>query len=671
MNRLIKSLQISYKTFFRRKSFSFAYGLLVFITNTLLFIFWGPDQSAVEFLSDTMCIGQLGMACFVFLGYELFSTLACEENIEAISIKENATEYLIFAQIITLLSLIIFWSINLFIWQVWGLIINDLSYIPFLLHASLSIILNCIIPAYIGSLLGAILSLSMRRSKAYCLILLFLILSSNIPPQVFASEKIVGVPILVLWDWFALLAPNTDYIADSIYGIANEECRWMLAVFWISLLSVALLFRINKSSRFTRLPLLVLVPLVFFSAYRFADRGTDSIIRKDWRPNGLIVGEATYRTKMPIENEKKAVFEVDRYDLRINIGRNLTVNAILSLKQVNMPSYDFTLLHNLEIDDITDEQGRSLTFSRYGDFVTVYTERDIQEIHFEYSGNCGKYFSNYQGVALPGYIPFYPMAGHINLWCENDQSFKVCQDLPRSLFHIEIDSPLTIRSNLPSQGRNVFEGTTDTVSLYAGMLTATQIGNTICYSSPVSNYHVELGGCEQVWAELSALVGENREFDLYGKTVFVQPETIMVVNALHERVALFDDHVILDSRLSTAEQICQEYLFNLIPESKSKQLLLNLLKNSITLQNFEQEVFEKPAWNDVKILAEYESSGDIADINEWSRYNTTKKTALKTLWDYQITTHGRAAVVKEVYHYLISPENQTNQIEFLYSLGEK
>lgn len=665
---MIQSLRVSYKTFLRKKTFSFSYGLLIIITNTLLLLFFSPNQSAGEFLSDTMRAGQLGISCFMFLAYELFSTLVCKENIEVISTRKDAVEHLVLAQFIILFLLIFSWSVNLFLWQVGVFILTDVSYILFLFHSLLSIILNCFIPACVGSLLGAILALSVTRTKAYCFILLFLLLSSNIPSQVFASEELIGFLILDLWDWFALLAPNTDYIADSIYGIANEECRWILALFWISLFSVILIWKIRKSSRFTRYYLLAFIPLLFFSGLRFAGREEDSIIRKDWRPNGLLVGESSYRAQSPVADERRANFEIAWYNIKIDVSSNMAVNAILSLKQNSLSSYDFTLWHTLEISNITDEQGNSLTYDRLGDFVTVYAQNSIQEIHFEYAGNCGKYFSNHQGIALPGYIPYYPMAGHFNLWCDSDQSIKVYNEFPQTLFHIEIDSPLTVLCNLPILERNVYEGITDTVSLYAGILTTTQVGDNIYHYSPVSKYHVELEGYEQIWEDLSKLVGETQSFDLCGKTIFAQPETIMVANAIHERIILFDDHVILDSRLSTAELICQEYLVSLIPEDPNKQLILNLFEDSIIVHDIMQKVVEKPSWDEIKILADYASSSEIADINEWKRYNIAKKTTLKTLWDYQVTAHSRTTVLKEVYNYLISPENQINQIEFLYNL---
>lgn len=202
---MIQSIQLSFKTILRRKPFIFAYALLIIITNALLLSLLSPNQSAAEFLSDTMRLGQLGISCFIFLGYELFSILTCEENIELISTTENAVERLVLAQLISLFVFIIVWSINLYIWQVGGFIFFSLTYLPFLFHALLSVILNCITPACIGSLLGAFLALSVKRTKAYCLMLVFLLFSSNIPPQVFASEEIAGFPILEIFDWFALL----------------------------------------------------------------------------------------------------------------------------------------------------------------------------------------------------------------------------------------------------------------------------------------------------------------------------------------------------------------------------------------------------------------------------------------------------------------------------------
>lgn len=110
---------------------------------------------------------------------------------------------------------------------------------------------------------------------------------------------------------------------------------------------------------------------MLFSGLRFASREEDSIIRKDWRPNGLLVGESSYRAQSPTNHEQKTNFEIAWYNIKIDISSNMSVNAVLSLKQNNLSSYNFTLWHTLRISNITDEQGNSLTYDRSGDFVTV------------------------------------------------------------------------------------------------------------------------------------------------------------------------------------------------------------------------------------------------------------------------------------------------------------
>ena len=60
------------------------------------------------------------------------------------------------------------------------------------------------------------------------------------------------------------------------------------------------------------------------------------------------------------------------------------------------------------------------------------------------------------------------------------------QDLTKSHFYISVKSNLDVFCNLPEISNNTFEGTANAVSIYAGLLSETNIGGEICYRSPVA-----------------------------------------------------------------------------------------------------------------------------------------------------------------------------------------
>lgn len=50
----------------------------------------------------------------------------------------------------------------------------------------------------------------------------FIILTSSIPSKILYAIEIDGVSILTYFDVFAILMPNSDFVADSVYGTSNR-----------------------------------------------------------------------------------------------------------------------------------------------------------------------------------------------------------------------------------------------------------------------------------------------------------------------------------------------------------------------------------------------------------------------------------------------------------------
>lgn len=657
------------KSFVRGHFFIISFALFCLISNILLMKLYNANQSAIEYLSDALRLGQIGLTYFTFLSYEYFSSIS-DCNLELSFSLSGATRKVILGYLIMMCSLLLFWTANILVWQFCFYFIKRVYFPKFITHIVLSVILNCFVPGCIGMLLGIVLSLLVKRSVAYCVVLIFLLISSRIPYQVFASEKILGVPILNIFDWFSILMPNSEYIADSVYGIANEVCRWLLGLMWVCLFLSTILWLTRKSNgAFPKVFFVICVLVCCVCGTCFAARGDDSLVRKDLRAEGTIYGENSYREENPPGEEKSAEFNVTGYELYLSVGNELKTTAVVKLQQNDLCKYYFTLWHNLEITCISDGDDNSLQYEREGDYITVFTSPQTEKIQFQYIGNCGKYFSNRQGIALPGYIPFYPMAGHISLWNDVNQEINVKHSLPKTLFYVEVDSALDVKCNLQEIAENTFVGESETVSLYAGLLSENMVDNHLCYSSPVTDRQVSLHGLEQMWCEISQLVGEDETLPFANKTIFVQPETVMVTNSGQEDIVVFSDHMILGSWTTDSKSICLKYLYSLIPDCINKKMIAELFMTYLFWGDDERNVASKPTWDSIEILTRYNSAGEIKEYEDWKEYISVQNTLLKELWYYQESYLGRSVLVREVYQYLLDPQHTEEQVAFLYNLG--
>lgn len=667
---MIRTTNVIIKSTLRKKSYSVASLSFLLLTLILLFSYCHSDISIMEYLSFSMRLGQVGFAYFIFFAYECFSDISKTEYTEPLLTIKGEVNRIIIVHISYLVFVLVVWTCSILLWQLGCYWHAHVKFFPYIIHMFLSIVLNCFLPCCIAILTGAVLGLSIKRASAYCLILVILILSSSIPAKILYSTEINDIPILNYFDWFTVLMPNSDFVADSVYGISLEIYRWCLALGWISLLSACLLIKMHRSYNSTtklKQLILILILLGIIFGLRFSSRQDDSIVRKDYRSDSTLFHELTYRNEETIKADNAPSFHISKYDMDITINNNMEVSAVLTLLETDADVYEFTLWHDLSIVDIWSIDGKEIPYDRNGDYLTVYPPLGTEDICMEYTGNCGKYFTNHQGIALPGYIPYFPVPGHRNIWDYTNQEINVYRYPAKSFFQISVNSNLNVFCNLPKVSDNTFAGTAETVSLYAGLLTQTTTdGYTFC-KSPVSYQRTILTGYEECWENLAELVGEKRLLDLNDKIIFIQPETIMSTKSSNENLVIYDDHVILGSWSLSAESICINYLFSLIPPSNETHLLAQLFKQHIAFGP-NNGVFEKPSLEELMILTKYHLSSDISDEDEWNKYISAMD-SYNNLWNYQISSLGDETVIKAVYQYLISNNRSLNQIEFLYMLG--
>lgn len=659
------SLAVSWKVFFRTLKLSISYLLLLIVSVGLPAYLYKFSPYLADFMSASMNIGMVVFIFFTFISYEYILLTTNPISAETLSPIPGAFTKLVISQLLVLLTLLLVQSIIPFAWLMWAAADRGIAYAAYPVHSGLSVLLNCLLPGLIGVLLGTVLAVKMKRSVAYCVMLVSALLCSPIATQLFGSETIAGVQILDIFDWFAILAPNLNWGADAVYGIAMEVCRWILALFWISAFIAILVWSLNRGKR--RYIALLLAALTVVCGIRFSARGNDSVIRKDYRNDGMLHLEWSYRKENPVDPEQAANFTVESYDLSFEIHSRLEAAAVVTVSETDLQEYLFTLYHNLTIHSIMDERGQELSYTQNGDYLTIQAPTGAKELHFNYSGNLGKYFTNYQGIALPGYVPYYPMAGHIAFWNGTTSNVIANTDFPVTKFSVTVDSPLDVACNLPETSHNSFAGNAGTISLYGGLLVETETGGLNYYCSPLGLQSLNLDGYQEIWTDLCDLVGADIEFDLTGKTVFQQPITIMATGGGGESVVVFDDHIIVGNIAPDAKYVCETYFISLIPDKDNISMLKDVFAECLNYDSNEEII--KPTWDELAILTKYDHHSQIHDEDEWFAYIDAQADTFRQLYIYQISTLGRETVMRAVYEYMMSDEHEVNQIEFLYNLG--
>ena len=92
---------------------------------------------------------------------------------------------------------------------------------------------------------------------------------------------------------------------------------------------------------------------------------------------------------------------------------NLSVDGKLTIDApIERDEFVFTLYHGYRIKKL-EVNNEEASFERNGDSIIIKFPDCVKtfELMIKYDGCSGKYYSNSQAIMLPGYFPWYPLAG--------------------------------------------------------------------------------------------------------------------------------------------------------------------------------------------------------------------------------------------------------------------
>ena len=520
------------------------------------FVQFGSDPLLYLQMSQSVC--TLSFLFTAFVAYEYIFTLR-KSGMEEVVVTQTKTRFSLYGTAFLVLLTPVF--LNFFLGWIFPTCSALSQELPsaFFLHIFLVTFLDSLLAGLTAVCLGVLCGLCLDRIKGYSVIALFFFLmlsASDLIPGILNDGYNINVwPVKAIFS--DILLPDQDWTRDYQYGLQIEPYRWNCILFWIFLFLSFITHKLSSHSSKLRLPLAgICIAVSLINLLGFFDSG--SKIDLSEAPNSVFRADQVYYNK-EYPREELADFQINAYDMSFRINRKLEASISMDVTPLaSSDTYKFTLYRTYIIHRVFDETGQDLPFSQNGDYFTVTPDSDIKTINVEYEGYSPTFYSNKQGVCLPGCFPYYPWAGYKQIYYATPDaeaglvSFIPRTDLPGTSYSVKVAGNYPIYSNLGSfRSEESISGTTNALSLIGGMLDQQKLRGYNMISTWAQpdfiNFSPDyLDVLQETVTDLEVENGYEDHIDLQNYILFEMNET-MLNRCGYGLAVAFDDHIFLSA----------------------------------------------------------------------------------------------------------------------------
>lgn len=563
-----KNLKLFFKTIY------LALGFFIFFISVNVYLIEGIHKlsihkDALYYLKRSQEISIIYFIFFVFISYEYLVKSKNSGLLECFSVLNKGKVKLYLSKLAVLLLIILIMTLNIIIYNYISYFTMNVSSLSYAYHIFLNNFLNIFLVSLLGVCIGTVASLYFKRFPAYLLMIFLTILvspiSESVPYILFMGFE---VNIYPLREIFNILPPNLDWIEEELYGLSIESYRWNLLVFWICFLGFFGLLKLSNK-KFKALNFLAVILLTFALVNLYGYTKPSSIIKKDYNPKGTVAFDQLYYLE-DVQKEEETEFDILSYDMKLSIDKLLHSDTRISLDEKEpLDVYKFTLYRNYKIEKILNKKNEILEFRRDGDYLDVLnpTNEKLEEIRILYNGYSPVFYSNSQGVLLPGCFPYYPMEGYKKVYLSHQSSYiPIIRDYDVE-FNVAIESNLNIYSNLEKEGNN-FSGKAQGITLFGGFTEEKNIGSNIFYSLTLEELNTNnLLDVKTILEPYKNMFLKNEELNFTGIKIFQSPPTF-THSIIDNGIVSFKDHIFVYSL--SKENLIQGFLQTTMTQDRKK-----------------------------------------------------------------------------------------------------
>ncbi len=513
--------------------------LLHFIANTGLIIqdayeTFGEWISLLDYTRQILLLSPQILVLYTIIGYEFFSE-PYRTNLSECTVattlgyqNKHLSTNLAVVTTVLFINCLLFTAFDLCITHldIKAHGIHDIDY-QCTVYIIKCLFVNIFIIGFIGVLAGALLSKISRRSIAYTAIMAIIFCTSYLLNEVAIMVMVLTNYSVNLYDLLGVLnimTPGLKFTTDNALGFPMMSYRICLILFWVFFLLLIYCFINSKKQKVVKFSGCITLCVVMFIGYAMPASRVDLSMNSS---GSGMADQRYYATGNYHMQEVPSEFLVKKYTMDLDVRRLLKAKVTMKVSKA-LKSYRFTLSHSYNIDEVYNQDCEPLKFERYKDELLVHSGKARTEtITVKYNGASEAYYSNSQGLNLPGSFPYYPIAGYRKI---TDDGFLM---IPLFLenhaeFDIRIKNHGKIYTNLERKEKGHYVGKSNGLSLYSGMY-AVEERHGIRITYPFLNGWGD--------TELEKMTSALKEAGYAGCKVFICPNVNKNDNAIsHEQI---------------------------------------------------------------------------------------------------------------------------------------
>lgn len=332
---------------------------------------------------------------------------------------------------------------------------------------------NLLLPLLICLLVGCVLAQWQNQHHSAIALIVFLVMSSPLTEMMLGNGENTnswGTRLgYMLRHSFAIFYEEANWWPNEQVGLQTEWTRFAVQFFWI-LLCLGMFCLMKKRELCISGCLLLacsVACLVYTqlpaSTYRHYNSNTDFYLYKE-QATGL-------------QEAADIGYTIHDYDLKLDFGRQLKVEGTLAIEaEKPTDAFVFTLYRGYKLKSL--ESTQPITWSVQNDLVTIQTEKPTEQlsITLQYQGHNNLFYSNMDGAMLPGWFPWYPMAGEKQIYFRFGNytpDYNSYNRIEPAHIRLDVQAPFTLVSNLTQTSEQVYEGESDSITIIGGYIEKT------------------------------------------------------------------------------------------------------------------------------------------------------------------------------------------------------